>query len=60
LYNPANVRSDVLSDIMSSHYLHIYRILGLNGVHHQLPPSKAGACHGQYTLLDNKNVLHAV
>jgi hypothetical protein len=28
--------------------------------HHQLPPSKAGACHGQYTLLDNENVLHAV
>ena len=28
--------------------------------HHRLPPSKAGACHGQYTLLDNENVLHAV
>jgi hypothetical protein len=28
--------------------------------HQQLPPSKAGAYHGQYTLLDNENVLHAV
>jgi len=32
IYNPADVRSDVLNDIMSSYYLHIYRILGLNGV----------------------------
>jgi hypothetical protein len=28
--------------------------------HQQLPPSKAGAYHGQYTLLDNENILHAV
>jgi hypothetical protein len=28
--------------------------------HHQLPPSQAAAQHGQYTLLDNENVLHAV
>ena len=28
--------------------------------HQRLPPSKAGAYHGQYTLLDNENVLHAV
>ena len=28
--------------------------------HQQLPPSKAGTYHGQYTLLDNENVLHAV
>ena len=28
--------------------------------HQQLPPSKVGAYHGQYTLLDNENVLHAV
>ena len=28
--------------------------------HNRLLPSKAGAYHGQYTLLDNENVLHAV
>ena len=28
--------------------------------HQQLPPSKVGMYHGQYTLLDNENVLHAV
>ena len=27
---------------------------------HQLPPSKVGVYCGQYTLLDNKNVLHTV
>ena len=28
--------------------------------HHHLPPSKVDVHHGQYTLLDNKAVLHAV
>jgi len=28
--------------------------------HHHLPPSKVDAHHGQYTLLDNEAVLHAV
>jgi hypothetical protein len=28
--------------------------------HQQLPPSKANLQHGQYTLLDNENVIHAV
>lgn len=28
--------------------------------HHHLPPSKGGTQHGQYTLLDNEDVLHAV
>jgi len=32
MYSPADIRSDVLNDIMSSYYLHNYRILGLNGV----------------------------
>ena len=32
LYNLVDVRWDVLSDIMSSYYLHIYQVLGLNGV----------------------------
>ena len=32
MYNPPDVRWDVLSDIMSVYYLHIYRIFGLNGV----------------------------
>ena len=35
MYNPPDVRWDVLSDIMSEYYLHIYRIFGLNGVDHQ-------------------------
>jgi len=34
MYNPADVRWDVLNDIMSLYNLHIYRILGLNGVDH--------------------------
>src|SRR5258705_13426269 len=32
MYNPADVRWDVLNDIMSSYYLHIQRIFGLNDV----------------------------
>jgi hypothetical protein len=28
--------------------------------HQRLPPSKANLKHGQYTLLDNENVIHAV
>src|ERR1700674_4004134 len=32
MYNPADVRWDVLNDIMSSYNLHNYQILGLNGV----------------------------
>ncbi|KAF8260015.1 hypothetical protein EI94DRAFT_1812281 [Lactarius quietus] len=28
--------------------------------HQRLPPSKAGACHGQFTLLDNENVCLTV
>jgi hypothetical protein len=28
--------------------------------HHHLPPSKAGARNGQYTLLDDESVFHAV
>jgi hypothetical protein len=28
--------------------------------HQHLPPTKAGAKHGQYTLLDNEAVLHGV
>ena len=32
IYNMADVRSDVLNNIMSSYYLHNYQILGLNGV----------------------------
>jgi hypothetical protein len=32
IYNPADVRSDVLNDIMSSYYLRYYRIFGLNGL----------------------------
>ena len=34
MYNPAEIRWDVLNDIMSLYYLHIYRIFGLNGVVH--------------------------
>ena len=44
MYNPADVRWDVLSDIMSSYYLHIYRIFGLNGVQSQHPPPTATHC----------------
>jgi hypothetical protein len=43
LYNLVDVRSGILSNIMSSHYLHIYHILGLNGVLYRplgMPP-----CH---------------
>ena len=32
MYNPADIRWDVLSDIMSVYYLHIYRIFGLKGL----------------------------
>src|SRR5882762_2389826 len=32
MYNPADIRWDVLNDIMSSYYLHNHQILGLNGV----------------------------
>jgi hypothetical protein len=32
IYHPADVRSDVLNDIMSSYNLHNYRIFGLNGL----------------------------
>ena len=32
MYNPVDVRWDVLNDIMSSYNLHNYQILGLNGV----------------------------
>jgi hypothetical protein len=32
IYHPADVRSDVLHDIMSSYNLHNYRIFGLNGL----------------------------
>ena len=32
LYNPVDVHWDVLSHIMSLYYLHIYQVLGLNGV----------------------------
>ena len=28
--------------------------------HKHLPPSKQGAKHGQYTLLDNEAILHKV
>jgi hypothetical protein len=31
-YNLADVCWDVLNDIMSSYYLHIYQIFGLNGL----------------------------
>ena len=34
MYNLADVRWDVLNDIMSLYYLHIYRIFGLNGVYY--------------------------
>ena len=32
MYNPADIRWDVLNNIMSSYYLHNHQILGLNGV----------------------------
>jgi len=32
MYNPADVRWDVLNDIMSLYYLHYYQIFGLNGL----------------------------
>jgi hypothetical protein len=32
MYNPPDVRWDVLNDIMSQHYLHIQRIFGLKGL----------------------------
>jgi hypothetical protein len=32
IYIPVDVRWDVLNDIMSSYYLHNYRIFGLNGL----------------------------
>ena len=32
MYNPADIHWDVLNDIMSSYYLHYYRIFGLNGL----------------------------
>ena len=32
MYNPVDVHRDVLNDIMSLYYLHIYWIFGLNGV----------------------------
>jgi hypothetical protein len=32
MYNPADVHWDILNDIMSSYYLHIYQIFGLNGL----------------------------
>src|SRR5882762_5403937 len=45
MYNPADVRWDVLNDIMSSYYLRYYRIFGLNGlqpVRPQCPVSYGG------------------
>jgi hypothetical protein len=35
IYNAADVRSDVLNDIMSSYYLHNHRIFGLNRITHR-------------------------
>ena len=35
MYNPADVRWDILNDIMSLYYLHIYRIFGLKGLQGQ-------------------------
>jgi hypothetical protein len=32
MYHPADVRWDVLNDIMSSYYLHNHRIFGLNAL----------------------------
>ena len=32
MYNPADIRWDVLNDIMSLYYLHIYHIFGLKGL----------------------------
>jgi hypothetical protein len=32
MYNPVDVRWDILNNIMSSYYLHIYQIFGLNGL----------------------------
>jgi len=37
MYNPADIRWDILNDIMSSYYLCYYQILGLNDV--LIPPS---------------------
>ena len=34
MYNPADICWDVLNDIMSLYYLHIYRIFGLKGLIH--------------------------
>ena len=43
MYNPADIRWDVLNDIMSLYYLHIYRIFGLKGLtKHQPTSSKLG------------------
>ena len=42
MYNPADIRWDVLSDIMSLYYLHIYRIFGLNGVPCTSKPEELG------------------
>ena len=33
MYNPADICWDVLSDIMSAYYLHIYQIFGLKGLY---------------------------
>jgi len=35
MYHPADVRWDVLNDIMSSYYLHNHRIFGLNALQTQ-------------------------
>ena len=46
MYNPADVRWDVLNDIMSSYNLHNYQILGLNGVPHYHECLRLGAYCG--------------
>ena len=33
MYNPVDIRWEVLNDIMSLYYLHIYHIFGLKGLH---------------------------
>ena len=54
LYNPADVRWDILSDIMSSYYLHIYHILGLNGVKNETELVLTEVDH----LLDDLCAMH--
>ena len=49
MYNLADIHWDVLNDIMSLYYLHIYRIFGLNGVLTQNPFGKSSQCQSMAT-----------